>query len=91
MAKTTIPTDPDQRFKEFIEKSEALEGEKITAAIPREYMQPSVARGFAGLAVSLAVYIGAIVAMALRRSVVSGPATACRRRLGRLGSALHCP
>jgi hypothetical protein len=30
MAKTTIPTDPDQRFKEFIEKSDALEGAKIT-------------------------------------------------------------
>ena len=28
-------------------------------------MQPSVARGFAGLAVSLSVYVGAIVAIAL--------------------------
>ena len=58
------PTDPDPRFIEFIEKSSALEGAKLAAAIPREYMQPSVARGFAGLAVSSSLYIGALVGIA---------------------------
>lgn len=65
MPRSITPTDPDPRFKEFIEKSNALQGAKVTAAIPREYMQPSVARGFAGLAVSLSVYVGAIVGIAV--------------------------
>ena len=37
------PRDPDRRFVEFVEKSAAIEGEKLLAAIPREYMKPSVA------------------------------------------------
>jgi omega-6 fatty acid desaturase (delta-12 desaturase) len=65
MRQTITPTDPDPRFVEFIEKSNALEGSKVTAAIPREYMQPSVARGFVGFAVSLSVYVGAIVGIAV--------------------------
>jgi omega-6 fatty acid desaturase (delta-12 desaturase) len=62
MPQPVLPTDPDPRFKEFIQKSNALQGAKLTAAIPREYLQPSVARGFAGLAISLSVYVGAIAA-----------------------------
>jgi acyl-lipid omega-6 desaturase (Delta-12 desaturase) len=88
MAKTTIPTDPDQRFKEFIEKSDALEGQKITAAIPREYLQPSVARGFAGLVVSLAVYVGAIVAIAAVDQWYLIPPLLVVAGLG--GWGLHC-
>jgi len=65
MTRATTPIDPDPRFIEFVEKSSAIEGERLAAAIPREYMQPSVARGFAGFAVSLALYAGAITAMAL--------------------------
>ena len=58
MTQATAPVDPDPRFLEFLEKSQAIAGEKVAAAIPREYMQPSVARGFAGFAVSLALYVG---------------------------------
>ena len=65
MTQSTTPTDPDPRFVEFIEKSNAIAGEKLAAAIPREYMQPSVARGFAGFAVSWSLYIGAIVGIAV--------------------------
>ncbi len=65
MTQSTTPTDPDPRFIEFIEKSDAIAGEKLTAAIPREYMQPSVARGFAGFAVSWSLYVGAIVGIAV--------------------------
>ena len=65
MPQSTTPADPDPRFLEFIEKSDAIAGEKLAAAIPREYMQPSVARGFAGLAVSWSLYIGAIVGIAV--------------------------
>ena len=65
MTQSTIPIDPDPRFVEFIQKSETIEGERLAAAIPREYMQPSVARGFLGFAVSAALYSGAIVGMAV--------------------------
>lgn len=58
-------TDPDPRFTDFMEKSRALDGARLAAAIPKEYVRPSVARGLLGLAVSLAVYVGAIVAMAV--------------------------
>jgi omega-6 fatty acid desaturase (delta-12 desaturase) len=64
MTKSVIPTDPDPRFTEFIEKSNALDGAKLAAAIPKEYVQPCLARGILGLAVSLSVYVGAIGAMA---------------------------
>ena len=47
-----------------MEKSNAIEGEKLAAAIPREYMQPSVIRGLAGLAVSLALYAGSLAGIA---------------------------
>jgi acyl-lipid omega-6 desaturase (Delta-12 desaturase) len=65
MEQTVTPTNPDPRFLEFVDKSHAIEGEKLAAAIPREYLQPSVARGFAGFAVSCALYVGAIVGMAV--------------------------
>lgn len=63
-SRPVIPTDPDPRFVAFIEKSNAIEGEKLAAAIPREYMQPSVIRGLAGLAVSLALYAGSLAGIA---------------------------
>lgn len=65
MTQSLTHTEADPRFREFIERSNALEGEKITAAIPKEYLQPSVVRGFLGLAVSLLLYVGAIVGIAL--------------------------
>ena len=65
MTKSVTLTDPDPRFTEFIEKSNALDGAKLAAAIPKEYVQPSLARGILGLAASLSVYVGAIVAMAV--------------------------
>ena len=65
MPKSITLTDPDPRFKDFLEKSNTLDGAKVTAAIPREFLQPSLARGLVGLAVSLSVYVGAIVAMAV--------------------------
>lgn len=65
MPQSVLPTDPDPRFTAFIQKSNALRGAQLTAAIPREYMRPSVARGFAGLAISLSLYVGAIVAIAV--------------------------
>ena len=64
MTKTVTLTDPDPRFTEFVEKSNALDGAKLAAAIPKEYVQPSLARGILGLVASLSVYVGAIVAMA---------------------------
>src|SRR5690349_12449392 len=65
MAQSTIPLTPDPRFTEFIEKSGAIEGQKLLAAIPREYMKPSVARGFAGLVISAALYVGAVIGIAV--------------------------
>src|SRR5262245_49488120 len=64
MNRATNPTDPDPRFVEFLEKSNAIAGERLAAAIPREYMQPSVKRGLAGLAVSGSLYAGAVAALA---------------------------
>jgi len=88
MKPPAAPTDPDPRFVEFMAKSQAIEGERLAAAIPREYMQPSVARGLAGFAVSCALYIGAIIAMAmLDRWYVVVPLIAVA---GLGGWGLHC-
>ncbi|WP_102144500.1 fatty acid desaturase [Mycobacterium hubeiense] len=65
MTSPAPPIEPDARFIAFLEKSQAIEGRRLAAAIPREYMQPSVARGFAGLAVSLVIYAGAIATIAV--------------------------
>ena len=51
MKPPTAPTDPDPRFVEFMAKSQAIEGERLAAAIPRECMQPSASRGLAGFAI----------------------------------------
>jgi omega-6 fatty acid desaturase (delta-12 desaturase) len=73
---------------EFLDKSHAIEGERLGAAIPREYMQPSVVRGFAGFAVSWALYIGAIVLMAVVDRWYLAPALLVAAGLG--GWGLHC-
>ncbi len=65
MTSKTIPVEPDPRFLDFLEKSHAIEGEKLAAAIPREYMQPSVARGLAGFAMSAALYGAAVAGIAV--------------------------
>src|ERR1700735_5566950 len=59
-----IPADPAPRLLGFIEKSNAIEGQKLPAAIPREYMQRKLIRGLAGMAVSLALYAGSLVGIA---------------------------
>jgi acyl-lipid omega-6 desaturase (Delta-12 desaturase) len=65
MSASVLPTDPDERFKEFIKKSDTLRDVKLAEAIPKEYLQPSLVRGFARLAVSFSVYAGAIIGIAL--------------------------
>lgn len=59
-----FPTAPDDNFVDFLRKSEQIEGERLAAAIPREYFQPRVWRGLLGFAVSWVVYVGAIVSIA---------------------------
>src|SRR5687768_2774084 len=88
MAQSSAPTDPDPRYLEFIEKSNAIAGKKLAAAIPREYLQPSVARGFAGFAASLAVYAGAVVGMAMLDRWYLVPPLVLVAGLG--GWGLHC-
>ncbi|MEU1184205.1 fatty acid desaturase [Streptomyces sp. NPDC005820] len=68
MALSGIPTSPDRRFEEFLDKSRALEGRHLTESIPREYFTPRTARGLLGLAVSLALYAGAITGVVLSPS-----------------------
>jgi acyl-lipid omega-6 desaturase (Delta-12 desaturase) len=82
------PTGPDPRYLEFISKSNAIAGKKLAAAIPREYLQPSVARGFAGFAVSLAVYAGAVVGMVVLDRWYLIPPLVLVAGLG--GWGLHC-
>ncbi|MCD9141025.1 fatty acid desaturase [Streptomyces albireticuli] len=65
MAAYNFPSAPDENFKEFLRKSEKIEGERLQAAIPRDYFEPRVARGILGFAVSWALYIGAIAGVAL--------------------------
>ncbi len=88
MTQTAAPVDPDPRFLEFLEKSQAIAGEKVVTAIPREYMKPSLARGFAGFAVSLALYVGAIVGMAAFHRWWLIPPLVVVAGLG--GWGLHC-
>ena len=49
MTKTAAPVDPDPRFNEFIEKSQAIAGEKIAAAIPGSTCSRRLRADFAGL------------------------------------------
>jgi omega-6 fatty acid desaturase (delta-12 desaturase) len=88
MTQATAPVDPDPRFLEFLEKSHAIAGEKVAAAIPREYMQPSVWRGFAGFAVSLSLYVAAIAGMAVLDRWYLVPPLVVVAGLG--GWGLHC-
>jgi omega-6 fatty acid desaturase (delta-12 desaturase) len=63
-----FPSDPDERFDEFMRKSERLEGEVLAAAIPRECFEPRVWRGLLGFAVSWALYLGALAGILLASS-----------------------
>lgn len=65
MAAYDFPTAPDDNFAEFLRKSQQLEGERLAAAIPKEYFQPQVMRGLAGFAVSWALYLGALAGLLL--------------------------
>ena len=91
MTRPTAPTDPDPRFVEFMTKSHAIEGERLAAAIPREYMQPSVARGLRGIRRQLHSVRRGHRRDGHARSVVSGRAARRRRRTGWVGSALRRP
>ncbi|MFF4528917.1 fatty acid desaturase [Streptomyces sp. NPDC001407] len=64
MAAYNFPSDPGEPFKDFLRKSEQLQGERLASAIPRDYFEPRVARGLLGFAVSWALYIGALVGVA---------------------------
>lgn len=83
-----IPTDPDPRFRDFLDRSNAIEGARLAAAIPRELVAPSVARGLFGLTVSLSVYVGAVVAMAVLDQWYLVAPLAVVAGLG--GWGLHC-
>jgi omega-6 fatty acid desaturase (delta-12 desaturase) len=61
----SFPSAPDERFEEFMRKAEALEGERLAKAIPRECFEPRVSRGLLGFAVSWAVYLGAVAGLLL--------------------------
>ncbi|WP_242676669.1 fatty acid desaturase [Rhodococcus sp. ABRD24] len=69
-------------------KSDAISGEKLTAAIPRELMEPSLARGMMGFALSWALYIGSIVGMAVFHHWYVYPFLLVTAGLG--GWGLHC-
>lgn len=60
-----FPSAPDEHFQEFLRKSEQIQGERLAEAIPKEYLEPRVGRGLLGFAVSWALYIGAIIGVAL--------------------------
>lgn len=59
-----FPTAPDAQFEKFLEQSAAIEGERLQAAVPKDYFEPRVWRGVLGFAVSWLVYAGAIVGVA---------------------------
>jgi len=65
MATHSIPSAPDPYFEEFLRKAEQIEGEQLASAIPNEYFKPRVARGLLGFAASWALYVGAIVGVAV--------------------------
>lgn len=88
MTPSVVPTDPDPRFTEFLEKSHAIDGEKLVSAIPREYLQPSVARGLGGLAISFGLYAPAVVAIAVVDTWYLIPPLVVIAAIG--GWGLHC-
>ena len=87
-SRRAVPTDPDPRFVEFLEKSQAIQGQRLAAAIPREYSEPSVLRGLVGLAVSALIYVGALVAIAVADRWWVVPPLIVIAGLG--GWGLHC-
>ncbi|WP_239405232.1 fatty acid desaturase [Frankia sp. Cj3] len=58
-----FPSAPDAYFEDFLQKSEQIRNERLAAAIPKSLIEPRVARGLLGFAVSWALYIGAVVSM----------------------------
>ncbi|WP_175916150.1 MULTISPECIES: fatty acid desaturase [unclassified Burkholderia] len=63
-SKYTFPSAPPARFDEFLKKSKALEGVRLTDAIPKSLYEPRAWRGVLGFVVSYAAYIGALVGIA---------------------------
>lgn len=59
------PSSPGPDFEAFMEKSKALEGERLAEVIPKAYFEPQAWRGLLGFFVSYALYIGAIIGVAL--------------------------
>jgi omega-6 fatty acid desaturase (delta-12 desaturase) len=60
-----FPISPGTEFEDFLSKSEQIKDKRLADAIPREYFVPSAWRGLAGFTLSWALYIGAIVGIAL--------------------------
>ncbi|MEV0251468.1 fatty acid desaturase [Nocardia sp. NPDC050712] len=88
MTTPSIPTNPDPRFVDFMAKSKAIEGERLAAAIPRDYLEPQLWRGVAGFAMSWALYAGSVVAIALFGNWYLTPLLLVIAGLG--GWGLHC-
>ena len=58
------PTAPGETFQDFLRKSRSIEGERLQSAIPKDLLEPRAGRGLLGFAVSWALYLGAVVALA---------------------------
>ena len=57
-------TAADPRLERFLGLSEILDGQRLTAPIPRDCYQPRVWRGLLGFSVSFALYAGAVLGVA---------------------------
>jgi omega-6 fatty acid desaturase (delta-12 desaturase) len=82
------PTAPGEAFQDFLRKSEQVQGVRLQQAVPSEYLKPNVARGLLGFAVSWALYLGAIVGVALSPTWLLYPPLWIVAGLG--GWGLHC-
>jgi hypothetical protein len=65
MTQATAPVDLIHGFSKIPREELRRRGREGGGGDSTEYMQPSVARGFAGFAVSLSLYVAAIVGMAV--------------------------
>lgn len=60
----SFPTSPGAEFKVIQDKARAIEGKRLTDAIPKSYYEPRAARGLLGFVVSYGLYIGSIIGVA---------------------------
>jgi omega-6 fatty acid desaturase (delta-12 desaturase) len=64
MPAVSFPTVPSPDFVAVKSKVRALDGVRLTDAIPKSYYEPRLVRGLLGFVVSYSLYIGAIVGVA---------------------------